>query len=142
MVTNKMNGQVALKKSFQVGGTIHISGPDFKGKVARGERVMIEEDHVEFSLRVENSDKEKIGEATPWFSMEDADVEIAAHDTEDFGPETDRLNVSFKGAAGRSFSFLINSAQARALNEILTNFVHACDSWEALKKVYPVSAAD
>jgi hypothetical protein len=34
----------------------------------------------------------------------------------------------------------INSAQARALLEILSNYLRAVHSWDALKKVYPVSA--
>jgi len=143
MNVNKMNGQAALKVPFRIGGTIRVAGPEFRDKVGRGEQVMIDEDesYVEFYVQVENSDKEKVLEVDPWFSMDHADVEISVKDTKNSSPQDDVLNISFKGAAGRELSMVINSAQSRALLEILSNYLRAVDSWEALKKVYPVSAS-
>lgn len=141
-VKGRLGGQAAPREPFRIGGTIRVAGPDFLGKVGRGEEVMIDEDEscVELFVQVENSEKEKILEADPWFSMDGADVEISAQDTKGSRPQDDVLNISFKGAGKRELSMVINSAQARALLEILTNYVRACDHWSALEKVYPVPA--
>jgi len=136
MPSNRMNGQTALRKPFQIGGTIKLAGPDFEGSCKQ----RISEAGVELDATVEHASQEKVVELALWFTFREADVEIAVEYPEDCNPAEDALGVSFKGALGRELELNINSAQARALNEILTNFVRACDAWEGLKKVYPVSA--
>jgi len=140
MSMSKMNGQAALKKPFRIGGTIRVAGPELRDRLGRGEEVTIDDDGPEFYIAVENGKEAKMLEVAPWIDMDGADVEITTHDTHEFGPANDRLNIAFKSAAGREFSVVVNTAHARALFEILTNYVSACDSWDALKKVHSVSA--
>lgn len=137
MKTAKKKDQAAPGKTFQIGGTIKLAGPGFRGTSEQ----RMEEESVELNITTEQAKEGKIMELEPWIRMQEADIKISARDTKDFGPDEDLLDIFFEGAAGRSLGIVINSGQAKALNEILSNFIRAYDSWAAFDKVYPVSAA-
>ena len=125
----------------KMGGTLIVSGPDIIERLAAGESVRFEEEHIEFDLRVKPGAVRKLEAFSPLVWFEDADVTIT-NDAMEHGGEIGRdVAIFITGADGKSVGFNVTATQVEALLRVLSSFVAASKACDELEQGLTVKAA-
>ena len=121
-------------------GMIHVAGPDIIERLTRDGEVVIDQDKLEFILKVEHADEDRVVAFDPLVWIAEADVKIGIN--LDDGPDdmaAESLSISER--EGKKVDLDISLAQAEAIIKVLSSYVAAYRAIETLDQDLRVNAA-
>jgi len=128
-------------KPIVMGGTIHVAGPDFRAKIAAGERLVLYDRGVELVIQISDSPEKQIIAADPCFALAESDVKIST-DVEAEEIFFDHLFVSIKGKDSKGVNLGLNVAQVMALSNVLSRYITAHDAIAFLQQKQTFEASE
>lgn len=140
MANRKGKSASPAKDALGMGGTIRLSlKPDLLDKLRKGQPVTLElVEHTELYLQFEEGPENRILELSPWFIADKARVTVDNNLTQDGATSlSDSIEIIVRAAEDQSFGFSVTPAQAEALASVLTRYVQAHSSVEALVSEQP-----
>lgn len=77
--------------------------------------------------------REAVPEKGNLFLLTDLDIVIKVNSATDGNPPGDIFDFSIEPRGGETIKLEISLEQARALNQVLSNYITACEKWEGLQ---------
>ncbi|MEN6560104.1 MAG: hypothetical protein ABFD52_04940 [Acidobacteriota bacterium] len=140
---NATKGRVAQLNqgaSMKIAGSIRlIVKPEHFAELAAGKPASIDlgtpgtGEWSELVLQIEPGPENRIKELTPWFNLDEVPLRIQNSAAID-GPDDvhDYFKVHLEQDESRNLGFLVNPKQARAIADVLMNYVRICEGINAL----------